>query len=149
MTSILATFVCGILLMVGLIHVYWAAGGTWPGTDDESLAKTVVGSNGIKAMPPRWITTLVSICILIAAILPLAWLGWIYIPLPSWILTVAMIVLTLIFLARGIGGFIPAIKKMNSEEPFATLDARYFSPLIIAVGLALLNILVFNFSGAQ
>ncbi|MEO1745111.1 MAG: DUF3995 domain-containing protein [Pseudomonadota bacterium] len=144
MTSALTWLITVILVITATIHAYWAMGGVWPGTDDRSLAKTVVGTNGIETMPPRWITGLVTVAIFAAAFLPMAWLGWISVPLPSWTLTTGMMVLTLIFLGRGLGGFVPAVKRMNSEEPFATLDAKYFSPLILAVGLALSYLLIVN-----
>ncbi|MEL6921191.1 MAG: DUF3995 domain-containing protein [Pseudomonadota bacterium] len=142
MNTILVWIITVTLLFTAIIHAYWAAGGVWPGRDEKSLARTVVGTNGIEAMPPRWIIGIVAVAILVAAFLPMAWLGWINIPLPSWTLTAGMAVLTLIFIGRGIGGFVPAVRRMNSEEPFATLDAKFFSPLILAVGLALSYLLM-------
>ncbi len=70
------------------------------------------------------------------------WLGWIVTPAPDWLLTAGMAVLSMVFIARGIAGFVPAVKKMNSEEPFATLNARYFSPLIVLLGLILTVLLL-------
>lgn len=142
MSAIIAVAVFLTLLITAIIHVYWAAGGYWPGTDSRSLAKAVVGTNGIEKMPPNWITGLVSLGIFLAALWPLFWLEWIVLPLPRWSVAAGLIVLTLIFLGRGVAGFVPAIRRANSEEPFASRDRRYFSPLILLIGIGLLYLLI-------
>ena len=40
----------------------------------------------------------------------------------------------LVFLGRGIAGFTPAWRRLTPEQPFATLDVRYYSPLCLAIG---------------
>ncbi len=41
----------------------------------------------------------------------------------------------LVFLGRGVAGFTPAWRRHTPEQPFATLDIRYYSPLCLAIGL--------------
>lgn len=149
MTTLLAIAIFVILALTAALHVYWAAGGLWPGKDGASLARTVIGANGIDRMPPAWLTGLIAIGIAAAALWPMLWLGWIAAPLPGWLVTTGMIVLTLVFLGRGAVGFVPAVQAANSEQPFATLNARYFSPLIVVIGLALLWLLVANWSATR
>lgn len=144
MMPVLVWLIAIVLGATALIHLYWAAGGMWPADDEKTLARTVVGSNGIRTMPPRWLTMLVALGIALAAFWPMMWLDWIATPLPHWLVTAGMVVLCLVFLGRGIAGFVPAIKRMNSEEPFATLNARYFSPLIIFLGAAFVYLLSTN-----
>ena len=127
-------FIMGVLAIVALVHLFWAFGGKWPGKDDLSLARTVVGTNGIEKMPPRWITFIVAILIVLAALWPFGWLHWKETFLPKWFWSLGMMGLTLIFVARGIAGYVPAIKQQNSEQPFARLDARYYSPLCLVLG---------------
>lgn len=148
MSEVIAFGIFAILAVAAVLHIYWAAGGLWPGRDEKSLARTVVGSNGIEAMPPRWITGLVSVGIFLAGLWPMFWLGWIDLPLPSWLITAGMIVLTLIFAGRGVAGFVPAVRRANAVQPFATLDRRYFSPLIVAIGLGLTYLLVAHWSAS-
>lgn len=142
MATFFAVFIFATLSLTAFIHIYWALGGLWPSTDEQTLSKTVIGSNGINAMPPRWLTALVSIGILGAAIWPVLWLGWIPHPLPDWMVTAGMLVLIAIFILRGLGGFLPVARRMSSEEPFATLNFRYFSPLITILGAMMLYLLL-------
>ena len=137
MIIVSALFIALVLGLTSALHFYWAAGGMWPARDEQSLARTVIGGNGIAGMPDRRLTIAVASCIALAAVWPMLWLGWIVTPAPDWLLTAGMAVLSIVFIARGIAGFVPAVKKMNSEEPFATLNARYFSPLIVLLGLIL------------
>lgn len=41
-----------------------------------------------------------------------------------------------VFLPRGLAGYLPMFAAMTSEEPFRTLDQRFYSPLCIALGVA-------------
>lgn len=142
MIIVSALFIALVLGLTSALHFYWAAGGMWPARDEQSLARTVIGGNGIAGMPDRRLTIVVASCIALAAVWPMLWLGWIVTPAPDWLLTAGMAVLSIVFIARGIAGFVPAVKKMNSEEPFATLNARYFSPLIVLLGLILTVLLL-------
>ena len=142
MTQAAVLFIVLVLGATSALHFYWAAGGLWPGRDEPSLARTVIGANGIGKMPARGLTIVVATCIALAAIWPMLWLGWIATPVPQWLLTTGMIVLCLVFMGRGIAGFVPAVKRMNSEEPFATLNARYFSPLIVLIGMIFIALLL-------
>ncbi|WP_018688286.1 DUF3995 domain-containing protein [Ahrensia kielensis] len=47
MTTILALFIFVVLAITALIHIYWALGGLWPGTNEKTLPQTVIGSTGI------------------------------------------------------------------------------------------------------
>lgn len=142
MITVSALFIALVLGLTSVLHFYWAAGGMWPARDEQSLARTVIGGNGIAGMPDRRLTIAVASCIGLAAVWPMLWLGWVATPAPDWLLTAGMAVLCVVFIARGIAGFIPAVKKMNSEEPFATLNACYFSPLIVLLGLILTLLLL-------
>ncbi|MCO6409513.1 MULTISPECIES: DUF3995 domain-containing protein [Hoeflea] len=142
MIIVSALFIALVLGLTSALHFYWAAGGMWPARDEQSLARTVIGGNGIAGMPDRRLTIAVASCIALAAVWPMLWLGWIVTPAPDWLLTAGMAVLSIVFIARGIAGFVPAVKKRNSEEPFATLNARYFSPLIVLLGLILTVLLL-------
>ena len=41
----------------------------------------------------------------------------------------------LLFLARGIAGYLPAWRQAHPEEPFRTNDLRVYSPLCLIVGV--------------
>jgi len=144
MTIVLVGLIAAVLGLAAAIHFYWLAGGLWPARDEQALARTVIGIEGIRKMPARWLTGLVMLGIALAAIWPMLWLGWIASPLPHWLTTAGMVVVCVVLLGRGFAGYSPAMKRLNCEEPFATLNARYFSPTIILLGLAFAILLSTN-----
>src|ERR1043165_3074466 len=60
MIDALALVTAVVLLAIAGLHVYWAAGGQWPGHDAASLNALVVGSRPGASMPPRFATLAVS-----------------------------------------------------------------------------------------
>jgi len=124
-----------VLSIVGFFHLYWAFGGLWPGKDETSLARSVVGTSGIIKMPPKILTLIVSACIFLASIWPLIWLGLIETPLPLPIRKMGMVGLIVVFTGRGIAGYMPAFRRKHSEKPFADFDRQYYSPLCFMVGI--------------
>ncbi|MBR7552201.1 DUF3995 domain-containing protein, partial [Mycobacterium tuberculosis] len=51
-----------------------------------------------------------------------------------WLLRLGMLALTVIFLARGGLSFTAFFRNRQAEEPFLTLDRRYYGPLCLAIG---------------
>lgn len=142
----IAVLIALVLYAASFLHFYWALGGRWPAKDEETLARTVVGARGIRRMPPRGLTLFVSLAIFIAGMWPMFWTGQLGTPLPRWVLTVGMAVLALVFLARGIAGLTPMFRARHCEEPFATLDRNYFTPLILIIGILFTILLIVPWS---
>ena len=142
MSDIIALMLCFTLSCVAAVHVYWAFGGLWPAQDEAALARTVVGVKDLRKMPGRGVTLVVSILIAVAGILPLYVTGLLVppmtIPLPASLLKGALPALlgelALIFLARGTLSYVGYFQKREAEEPFLTLDKRYYAPLCLALG---------------
>lgn len=134
MTTALAFLIFVVLTIVAVLHAYWAFGGRWPGHDELSLARTVVGSKGVTTMPARGPTLVVALLIFVAGVLALAPVGVSPIVLPPMLQTLAIAALAVVFLARGAIGFTPLFRRLQAEEPFATLDRRLYSPLCLALG---------------
>lgn len=128
------------LLAISMVHLLWAFGSKWPAQDQKSLARTVVGFKDIERMPPRIMSAAVAVGILTAGIWALSMSG----PLPNPTITTGGIVLTLVFLARGIVGFTPWWRNLTPEEPFATFDKKLYSPLCIALGLGFLFLTIWR-----
>ena len=131
-TTVLAWLLTVVLLTIAGLHAYWGFGGKWPGTDQLTLARKVVGTPGIDRMPPR------AACLLVAVVL----LGMGFWPLQtatsaptSSIHLLVGIVWTIIFLARGIAGYLQFWRRQHPEQPFADLDRRLYSPLCLALGI--------------
>jgi hypothetical protein len=132
--NILAMVLFIVLATIAALHFYWAVGGLWPGKDEASLAKTVIGAKGIKKMPPQALTLFVSGAILVASLWPLMWRAVIPYALPQLLLWLGMLLLTFVFIGRGIAGYLPFFQRTNCEQPFARLDRHYFSPLCLLIG---------------
>lgn len=138
----LAVCLSAVLAIVAAFHVYWALGGLWPGTDEVSLARRVVGSSGIRHMPSREMTLAVAGLIFFAALWPLMWAALIPYPLPQSLVWLGMVVLAIVFAGRGLAGYWPGFRSHFPEEPFATLDRRCYSPLCIAISLGFILLIL-------
>ena len=131
-----------VLTIVAAIHFAWALGMVWPGIDDASLSRIVVGTPGATRMPPRWLTAIVAILIFLAALWPVLWRGLIPYPhaIPQTIIWLGMCALALVFLGRGVAGYLPAMAK--AEQPFARLNRLYYSSLCLVLGVGFLALVV-------
>lgn len=134
--STLALAMSAVLAAIALLHLAWAAKIWWPAHDESALARTVAGFRGIDRMPGIFACIAVAVALLACLMLTA---GMSFAPgvanLPAWIITGASALAGFVFLARGIAGFTPFWAKLTPEEPFRSLDRRYYSPLCIALGL--------------
>ena len=134
----LSAIVALLLFAIAALHAYWGFGGVWPGTDAASCAKTIAGFRGANTMPGPGASFAVTAALVVAALIALVQGGWLLPPLPGALFALGAIGAALVFLGRGIAGFTPAWRRITPEQPFARLDVRYYSPLCLLIGLALL-----------
>ena len=111
-----------IFIVLGLLHFYWAFGGTF--VLNNALPTT---REGVKLFNPgKFLTIVFGVILLIFAYMVLKMDSYIYI-------------LAILFAIRAIGDFnyVGFFKKIRST-PFAIYDTKYFSPLCfyLAVSLA-------------
>lgn len=132
--TLLSALLALVLLAVAAIHAYWGFGGVWPGRDAADCARRVVGARGIRQMPGPAPSFAVAVGLLVVMLVALSLGGWIGLPLPSGLISLVAVPPALVFLGRGIAGFTPAWRRLTPEQPFATLDVRYYSPLCVAIG---------------
>ena len=140
LTSI-AIAMSAILGAIAALHLYWAAGGLWPGRSPRGLIDAVIGNPRRSEMPPAWLTAFVGVALAGIATLPLiiAPFFWIPLGLPFAVIWRALDVafwVALVFIARGIAGYLPFWRRIHSAEPFASLDVFLYSPLCLLLGLA-------------
>lgn len=140
MADLIAYAIFLILTGVALVHLYWAFGGSWPGHDETSLARAVVGTKGLDQMPSRPLTMLVACLIFVAGSTPFLKTGLVATPLPAWLVTVCILGLAAIFTLRGALTYTPIARKMNFEEPFQHLNKIYYSPLCLLLGMGFIGI---------
>ena len=134
-----------ILGAIAALHAAWAARIWWPIRDEAALARTIAGFRGIERMPDILpslaVTTVLFVCMLLAADMSFA-------PgltkLPHMLVAVATAGASIVFLARGMAGFTSFWARLTPEQPFRTLDRRYYSPLCILIGLGLATLVWSN-----
>ena len=132
-----------VLGAIAALHAVWAARIWWPVRDEAALARTIAGFRGIDRMPDILpsvaVATVIFACMLLAADMSFA-------PgltrLPPMLVAIATAGASLVFLARGAAGFTPFWAKLTPEEPFRTLDRRYYSPLCILIGLGFAGLIL-------
>jgi hypothetical protein len=132
-----------VLGAISALHFYWAAGGLWPASSERQLIDTVIGDPRASQMPPAWLSSLVGLALAGAAALPVIAMPY------SWGLLnysfnaifgvmIAMLMAALVFIGRGIVGYLPFWRQRLSAQPFAKLDTRVYSPLCLVLGCAFL-----------
>ena len=107
-----------ILLFVSGFHAYWGAGGTWG-------AATAYGSPEI---PPPAASAVVAVLIACAAVLLLARIGVLAVPLPRWMLRVGTWVLVVVFALAGANNLIQAPDAYARDW-----HIYFFGPLLLTL----------------
>jgi hypothetical protein len=131
---LLALLMAALLILIAALHVYWGIGGIWPGTDEKSCARAVVGFAGVEAMPSAAAAFAVAAMIVVSALVALALADVFASPFGRIQLAGAGGFIALVFLGRGVAGFTPIWRRLAPEVPFARLDMRYYSPLCLVLG---------------
>ncbi|MFK5978622.1 MAG: DUF3995 domain-containing protein [Rhizobiaceae bacterium] len=130
-----------VFLDIAIIHGMWGFQIWWPERDEQKLARTIVGSPGIKRMPAPVQCFVVTAVMIGAAILVLLLGGLWSLPiLPLWLIKWAAMALAAGLLMRGLIGFTGFWVRLLPEEPFRTFNRRYYSPLclVLAAGIVIL-----------
>lgn len=123
------------LLAITMAHALWAFGSTWPAGDAAILARTI---SGTERMQPRWMSLLVGLLTLVSGLWALALSD----PSSDLVLRLGGALFTLVYLGRGIAGFLPSWQASHSEQPFARMNTKLYSPLCLglALGFAYLTV---------
>ena len=127
-----ATF--ALLSAIAAIHVYWAFGGIWPGENERDLINTVIGDPRLEKMPAMSVTLVVAVLIFAAGLIAL-WAGGV-LRSPGVAAMIAAGAVSLVFLARGVGGFFFDRFAWSPTEPFATFNLWIYSPLCLLISAA-------------
>lgn len=138
-----------VLTAIAALHVYWGFGGLWPAATEQGLINTVVGAPHLKSMPALGPTLIVAALIFASALVALA-AGGLLAVVPQWLARLAALGAGLVFVARGMAGLARlSIFKTWIAEPFATLNAQFYSPLCVAMGAAFLFLAFTGLKGAK
>jgi len=132
MKNILGILLSAIFAILGLFHIYWAAGGRFGGI------AAIPSVDGKPLFSPSIFATLLVAAALFAAMLTiLGNLGLFGETIPRWIFRSATFVIALLFLLRAIGDFkfLGFFKQIN-DTGFAYWDTVLFSPLCLFIAIA-------------
>ena len=130
---LLAAMLTLVLAAIAVLHAYWGFGGVWPGRDAADCARRTGGFRGARTMPGPAACFTVAAAIAIAGAIPIIIIGPMGMPVSA-LPALAGLAVAFVFLGRGVAGFTPAWRRLTPEEPFASLDVRYYSPLCLAIG---------------
>jgi hypothetical protein len=126
----LALFISGLLFAPAALHLLWAIGAWVPIRDEAALALAVIGARGLAKMPGPIPCAVVFVALSFAAALP---------HLTSFPMrTPLLFAISAVFGLRGLAAYLPAWRKLVPEEPFATLDQRFYGPLCLVLGTSFL-----------
>ena len=132
---VFAIVAVGGLVAAGVLHLYWAVGGTWPGSDRTDLARKVVGDTDV--FPSAAMTFAVAGLLFVAALFVGGASGLWTVPFPDWFLIGAAWTVAGVLLIRGIAGIaISGVREIKGRgTPFTRSDLRIYSPFTLAMGV--------------
>lgn len=128
-----------ILLLLSVIHFYWAFGGQW-----GFATALPTNEEGKRVLNPKKIDSLiVAIGLSSFATYLLVYSGWLLLDLPSWIFDYGIWVIIIIFLLRAIGDFkyVGLFKRVKNTD-FSARDKIYYSPLCLWLSFSSLLIMI-------
>jgi hypothetical protein len=120
---------CTILVLLGLLHLFWAAGGKLGG------AAAVPSVNGVAAFKPSKAATIAVAAAMFSAAVVVAMAGdVIAVAAPRALTSALALVLATIFAARAVGDFhLVGFFKTRGDGTFAQRDTLIYSPLCLAL----------------
>ena len=138
MSMLLAALMFIPLLAIAIAHFLWSIGRSWPIRDPELLPRTVIGMPGVTRVP-RLASFGVAVAVILAGVLALALADRTGGGTP---ITVLGAVVALVFIGRGILGYLPQWAERTPVEPVRTLDRKTYSPLCLALGAGFLVLVI-------
>ena len=126
------------LLLIAGLHMHWGLGGFWPGTDGESLVQYVVGRTPNMKPPSPLACFLVTAGLIFIATAVMVRCTLIVLPtFANLASSLVVSAATVVFLGRGISGFILPIFANAKGTPFFKLNMLVYSPLCLLLGFGL------------
>lgn len=139
MAPLLGTLLAIVLGGLGLLHLIWAAGMSFPFPNEQALARSIVGQRGITRLPSRSSVALLGVLLLAAACAAIlmghyaaSLTGLKYVMVPVGLFVSA------VFLLRGLVGVLPAFERAAPEQPYLSLNRRLYSPVCLLIGAGFL-----------
>lgn len=145
-TTMVATLIATVFLVLSGLHVYWAFGGLSAGSAAVPQRAVVDRPGGTVRMvdsfrPTRGVTLLVAVALLSMAVAVALRAGLFLSPVAHGALRALIALLALVFLASAVGDFqLVGLFKQASPSRFAWFDTWLYSPLCVALGRGLAHL---------
>jgi len=124
-----------VLTLIFIIHIYWGAGGFWPGDSLESLSSIVLGGQQGEVIPVGLETYLISTVFLLFALLAISPFTTLKKLLPDRFHKVLFYLVAAVFLIRAGLGFLEQwIRPSPEGTPFIFWNRVLYSPLCLFMG---------------
>lgn len=125
-----------IFAVLSMLHIYWAAGGSWGGE------VTIPAVNGKRTMNPSPLATvMVAVALVLAMLTICGRLGLFGVGLPGWIFYWGTLGIALIFFLRAVGDFkLVGFFKRTRDTGFAHWDTWLYSPLCLFISIVALMV---------
>jgi hypothetical protein len=137
MVGVVGLLACGVLMSLGLLHLYWAFGQRSVGT---AFIPEVGGRPSF--VPTGFATVVVASLLFAAALLVFGRLYRWGEPAVGWIFTWGAAGVAMAFFLRAVGDFrLVGFFKRVRGTTFAMWDSRLFSPLCLGLALAVLAVI--------
>jgi hypothetical protein len=128
-----------VLAITSLFFLLWSAGLSFPFANEQALARSVIGRRGITRIPSRSHFAYLAVLMLFAAAMAVLMGGFSeHVPDSKPFLAPIGLLLALVFLGRGIAGVLPVVERAAPEQPFLSLNRRFYSPFCAVVGISFL-----------
>ncbi|GBF43044.1 hypothetical protein LPTSP2_23400 [Leptospira ellinghausenii] len=127
-----------LVFLLASIHIYWAFGGLWPGKNQQDLINKVFGRGN--KFPSPFSCFVVAIGLVLFSSLPVFWLVRNDLgisPQYAKMIRYSMIFVAIVFLLRGIIGYLPWVTK-HWEPIFVRYTIRMYNPLSLLIGFSFL-----------
>ncbi|HAY07288.1 MAG TPA: hypothetical protein DCY26_11605 [Hyphomonas sp.] len=147
LAQLVATLLSVSLASAGLLYVLWAAGSNFPFANEQALARSIIGRRGITRVPSRATFLYLAVLLLAAALAAFMMGGFSeQVPQSKPFLAPVGALLAATFIGRGIAGILPAFERSAPEQPYLSLNRRFYSPLcgLAGIGFAFLTLALPN-----
>jgi Protein of unknown function (DUF3995) len=133
-----AWILSSILFLLSAIHMYWALGGKG---GMKAVLPEIKKDGRPTFTPTPFMTFLVALLLLAAALIVLEASHILPVFLPAWMISLGIWTIAIVFLLRSLGDFrYVGFSKRIYGTTFATFDTWLYSPLTLLLGLGSLVI---------
>ncbi len=131
--TILAGCLSSILFLLSIVHVYWALGGKG---GMKAVLPEIKREGKPLFVPTSFITFVVAALLFVAALIVLEASHILPAFLPTWIISLGIWTIAIVFLLRSLGDFrYIGFSKRIYGTTFATFDTWFYSPLTLLLSL--------------